>query len=701
MNAHDLRRFLLPAVAAIATLASTPATPAHAEREAPLPKAAGPGLAILAPDDESPAEVVTLAEEVAPMLLALPPEAEIRLADWPVGPEQRADVALTRHEIYAPDARVFVVERGGLREVPRSALAFYWGEVNGDPEARVFVSVDPASGEISGFTSSPEGHYELRPVGVSPTTGRPRHLVTSTEALRAAETGGEEPEWTCGQEDLPHELSLSAVAASSQLGRVSAAAITSLHRATIAVDTDNELLGLKFANNTAATTSYIANLIASMSVMYERDLLVRLQQGTTFLRVSSTPDAYNQPCAAGTYPCTNAGGASPAQLNEFSNYWAGGCGGTCTGVQRALAMMLSGKQSSNNSSSGIAWIGNLGGSGLCSTGSGYSFTQVFKFAQDTSASDTRIVGHELGHNFGSPHTHCYSPPVDACTNVEGPFGCYSGAPSCPAAQTMNGVANVRGSVMSYCHQLGGCSSSSVFHPTSVALLAPIVQSRVGSCIFPLATAPAVGSIVPKSGSTAGGTQVTLTGASFLAGATVSIGGAPATGVSVTNGGTRITATTGARATGVASVTVTNPGGQSGTLSNAYFYTPPPATTSFYTVTPCRLFDTRNPNGSFGGPALAAGQQRSFTITGRCGIPADAKSISANVTIVTPGGSGFLEFFPGNAFPFGTSAINFAPGQVRANNAMLTLATDGTGRLTVVNTSGAATHAVLDVNGYFR
>ena len=31
--------------------------------------------------------------------------------------------------------------------------------------------------------------------------------------------------------------------------------------------------------------------------------------------------------------------------------------------------------------------------------------------------------------------------------------------------------------------LGGCSASSVFHPTSVNLLAPIIQSRVNQCIF--------------------------------------------------------------------------------------------------------------------------------------------------------------------------------------------------------------------------
>src|SRR5262245_3083791 len=40
---------------------------------------------------------------------------------------------------------------------------------------------------------------------------------------------------------------------------------------------------------------------------------------------------------------------------------------------------------------------------------------------------------------------------------------------------------------------------------------------------------------------------------------------------------------------------------------------------YFTVTPCRLIDTRNPAGPYGGPALTAGVNRTFTVTGQCGI----------------------------------------------------------------------------------
>ena len=90
--------------------------------------------------------------------------------------------------------------------------------------------------------------------------------------------------------------------------------------------------------------------------------------------------------------------------------------------------------------------------------------------------------------------------------------------------------------------------------------------------------PTVSSVVPGSGSTAGGTAVTITGTNFVAGAVVTFGSTAATNVSVVNG-TTITATTPTGAAGVATVTVTNPGGQSGILPSAFTYIAPPTVSS--------------------------------------------------------------------------------------------------------------------------
>jgi hypothetical protein len=45
------------------------------------------------------------------------------------------------------------------------------------------------------------------------------------------------------------------------------------------------------------------------------------------------------------------------------------------------------------------------------------------------------------------------------------------------------VTNVTGTLMSYCHLLGGCSSSLVFHPTTVTLLNTRLALADGVCVL--------------------------------------------------------------------------------------------------------------------------------------------------------------------------------------------------------------------------
>jgi hypothetical protein len=94
-------------------------------------------------------------------------------------------------------------------------------------------------------------------------------------------------------------------------------------------------------------------------------------------------------------------------------------------------------------------------------------------------------------------------------------------------------------------------------------------------------APTVSSISPNSGTTGGGTALTITGTGFQAGATVRLGGTAATNVTVVSS-TSITATTAAHAAGAVNVVVTNAAQQSGTLANGYTYiviNPAPTVTS--------------------------------------------------------------------------------------------------------------------------
>jgi hypothetical protein len=136
---------------------------------------------------------------------------------------------------------------------------------------------------------------------------------------------------------------------------------------------------------------------------------------------------------------------------------------------------------------------------------------------------------------------------------------------------------------------------------------------------------------------------------------------------------------------------------------AFEYEPAPtpaAAASYYTVTPCRLVDTRGPTGSSGGPALAANTDRGFPVTGRCGVPATATAVALNVTVTQGSAAGNLNLYPaGQAAPV-TSSVNYGPGATRANSGVFLLSTAGQLAVLCRQASGSA-HVLLDVAGYFQ
>jgi hypothetical protein len=122
---------------------------------------------------------------------------------------------------------------------------------------------------------------------------------------------------------------------------------------------------------------------------------------------------------------------------------------------------------------------------------------------------------------------------------------------------------------------------------------------------------------------------------------------------------------------------------------------------FVSIPPCRLADTRD--GSFpagyGPPALAAGPPRDFVFVGRCGIPASAEAVSANLTVTGSSGPGFIVNFPaGGPAPVPTvSTLNYTAGQTIANAAIIPLGVAG-GSTIIAGVSG--TELIIDVNGYY-
>lgn len=116
---------------------------------------------------------------------------------------------------------------------------------------------------------------------------------------------------------------------------------------------------------------------------------------------------------------------------------------------------------------------------------------------------------------------------------------------------------------------------------SAAVLCTVALAVVAVSTAEAAPAPTITSITPASAPLVGGTATVITGTGFVAGATVDFGGQA--GVVTHAAATQIEVVTPPRAPGDVVVMVTNPDGQSATLSGAFrFLGPPPTLTG---VTP--------------------------------------------------------------------------------------------------------------------
>ncbi|MDL1949203.1 hypothetical protein FBQ97_05235, partial [Acidobacteria bacterium ACD] len=123
-------------------------------------------------------------------------------------------------------------------------------------------------------------------------------------------------------------------------------------------------------------------------------------------------------------------------------------------------------------------------------------------------------------------------------------------------------------------------------------------------------------------------------------------------------------------------------------------------TRYHALPPCRVLDTRGPGPPVAGNPLTAGASRVLRVIGTCSVPATAWAVSSNVTVVAPSSAGFLTIWPtGYPMPV-ASTVNFRAGQVRANNALLTLGTNGSVSVHAGLEPGKV-DLILDVTGWFE
>ena len=375
-------------------------------------------------------------------LAALRAKKTASVTAFPLGTDRSVDLELHRFSPFTPGARVEVWGDGGVRRLGLPDNAYFTGKVRGDASSRVVLVAGRET--VQGLVVVGGETYRFGPDGAG--VHRSYALRDVDPAAKAAPGG------LCALDLEPRFKETPGVAARALrdagfLPPPVGPAPMFVKQADIAIETDRELR-LKFGSDQAAL-DYIAGLAAAATAIYERDVAVRLN--VSYVRLWAGAD----PWTATT--TSNA-------LDEVQLYWIEpGNNMDAIAGSRDLVHFLSGKAVSG----GVAYL-----SAVCDGLYGFGVSQVFgsfNLADPSSVWDVIVFTHELGHNFGSPHTHCYEPPIDQCYNAEP--GCYAGP-----------IVATQGTIMSYCHLLGGVENVDLVFGTTVSAKIEETVAGVGCLV---------------------------------------------------------------------------------------------------------------------------------------------------------------------------------------------------------------------------
>ncbi len=158
--------------------------------------------------------------------------------------------------------------------------------------------------------------------------------------------------------------------------------------ADLAIEVDYEGF-IAFGGSQQAVQTYVYKLIDAINTIYNREMNVRMR--ISFLRIATTP---NDPWAATT---------THAALSEVRKYWSA----NESTRARSAVLFLSGKKLGGGAAyiESACWYNN-------NAKDAYDFAAVgnmngqFSTTRSDDNWDLVATAHELGHAFGSRHSHC-------------------------------------------------------------------------------------------------------------------------------------------------------------------------------------------------------------------------------------------------------------------------------------------------------
>lgn len=330
-------------------------------------------------------------------------------------------IDLLRQEIHTDDFRVST-SRNGVAETAKGL--HYRGIIRGAENSLVALSF---TGEgVRGFVSDESGNYEIVETG-------------EENIFRLLKTETDGRSLSCGTEDGPHAvLQGPAEILALKTGR------ENINCRPISIYFEADYTLYKNLGSVPSVTAYINHLFNQVAAIYENEgIEIRISE----IKVWETPSPYND-------------------LNNDRN------------IILSEFLLRMNEQTFNGDLAhllygagfgGVAYVGVLGSpfrAALSGVTGNVNTYPVY-------SSDVALVAHELGHNFGSLHTHsCFWPggPIDGCMAPEG--DCAFTAP----------VPEDGGTIMSYCMNINLAKG---FGPLPGAVIRKHAADFTGSNVAPV------------------------------------------------------------------------------------------------------------------------------------------------------------------------------------------------------------------------
>ncbi|MDD2712560.1 MAG: M12 family metallo-peptidase, partial [Simplicispira sp.] len=422
------------------------------------------GAALLAPAMAQTVLRLPAADAAAPAAdlrhaLTLAPGEALRLEGLPLGEPGSALVsAELRRTNAGTTAPLLVVHSGSdvtqTRPAPR---AHFTGQLVGDPQSSVFVSID-SQGALRSIVRRGEDVF-VSDMGAPSAAGsqegpalRSRRVDTAADAPSQPFVCGVDANFLEKNHVQPSAALLQNLQNSATRARLqSAAALGPQRRADIIIETDYELY--QRLGSSSAVHAYVTDLFGYISAQYQSEAGARLN--LTQVNVHSTSaDPWS--------------GAADSMLEQLVAYWNAS---SLINQPRHHVHLLSGRESSG----GIAYLNTLSSTSKTSAyGVSTGIVGDFSASNPKIVWDALVVAHEIGHAFGSDHTHNYDAPSIGSTEG-GAIDCcaadYAGSQCAARAKGLPGIGSTTGgtsgsgagTIMSYCHTLSPGMSNITFN----------------------------------------------------------------------------------------------------------------------------------------------------------------------------------------------------------------------------------------------